>query len=61
MDNYPLRLYGEDLKEYYFTDFDTLKEAWDSEGTEDLDTPENNDIIYDYIWDCIVEIAIINK
>lgn len=26
MDNYPLRLYGEGLKEYYFTDFDTLKE-----------------------------------
>lgn len=25
MDNYPLRLYGEDLKEYYFTDFDTFK------------------------------------
>lgn len=61
MDNYPLRLYGEGLKEYYFTDFDTLKEAWDSEDTEDLDTPENNDIIYNYIWDCIVEIAIINK
>lgn len=61
MDNYPLRLYGEGLKEYYFTDFDTLKEAWDSEDTESLDTPENNDIIYDYIWDCIVEIATINK
>ena len=28
MDNYPLRLYGEGLKEYYFTDFDTLKEVW---------------------------------
>ena len=58
MDNYPLRLYGEGLKEYYFTDFDTLKEAWES---EDLDTPENNEFIYDYIWDCIVEIATINK
>lgn len=61
MDNYPLRLYGEGLKEYYFTDFDTFKEAWDSEDMEDLDTPENNDIIYNYIWDCIVEIATINK
>jgi len=58
MDNYPLHLYGEDSTEYRFTDFDTLKETWES---EDLDTPENNEIIYDYIWECIVEIATINK
>ena len=32
MDNYPLRLYGEGLKEYYFTDFDTFEEVWKSEN-----------------------------
>ena len=25
MGNYPLRLYGEGLKEYYFTDFNKIK------------------------------------